>query len=592
MKKFSLKFKLLSLTAFLLLISAIISVISYIGENEVIKDYTVVTDKSFPNSTIVLQMSANNRLKRIEILHLASPLASEELKKAAVSNIEIASKLDLELHEKYIAVGFQPGEEAVYNSFRKTIEEMMPMYKKVVDLSTKSDAASLAEINDIVFVKIQPMAAESRKALQLLLEFHSKSAAEATQHAKDTGAFVNMLIIGVATGLGTLGMIASFMFSSSLSNTLSQISAALDKSSSQVSSAAGQIASSSVELSQAATEQAASLQETSSSVEEMSSMVNVNFENSKKASENSLMSKRQAERGQMVVQEMVDSMAKIDVSNNNIMEQINRSNEQMAEIVKVIQEIGTKTKVINDIVFQTKLLSFNASVEAARAGEQGKGFAVVAEEVGNLAQMSGNAAKEISEMLAASVSKVESIVSETKTKVDVLVADGREKVKAGAKIAVECGEVLAEIVSNVANVSTMAGEITNASDEQSKGIQEITKAMGQLDQVTQTNSATSQETASAAEELSAQADSLKNQVLNLVAVISGSAAPVRTSSNISKLPVTHKKEIDDHLNVLPIKKVTKPEPKIAVKAVNPEPKKIIGGKDSVPSYDHPGFEDV
>jgi methyl-accepting chemotaxis protein len=78
------------------------------------------------------------------------------------------------------------------------------------------------------------------------------------------------------------------------------------------------------------------------------------------------------------------------------MNQINYSNEQMSEIVKVIQEIETKTKVINDIVFQTKLLSFNASVEAARAGEQGKGFAVVAEEVGNLAQMSGNAAKEIS----------------------------------------------------------------------------------------------------------------------------------------------------------------------------------------------------
>jgi methyl-accepting chemotaxis protein len=113
--------------------------------------------------------------------------------------------------------------------------------------------------------------------------------------------------------------------------------------------------------------------------------------------------------------------------------------------------------------------------------------------------------------------------------------------------------------------------------------------MGQLDQVTQTNSATSQETASAAEELSAQADSLKNQVLTLVAVINGSVAPV--SSNSSKLSSTHKKD-NEHLDVVPMKKATNPAPKMASKAKNSEKKKVISGKDSVPSYDHPGFEDV
>jgi methyl-accepting chemotaxis protein len=89
---------------------------------------------------------------------------------------------------------------------------------------------------------------------------------------------------------------------------------------------------------------------------------------------------------------------------------MNKSNDEISSIVKVIAEIGDKTKVINDIVFQTKLLSFNASVEAARAGEQGKGFAVVAEEVGNLATMSGKAAEEISSMLGDSMGKVELIV--------------------------------------------------------------------------------------------------------------------------------------------------------------------------------------
>jgi methyl-accepting chemotaxis protein len=602
LKNFSLKFKLLSLSVFLVLISGVIGGVAYWSTNEVTKDYNVVTN-SIPRISNMLQVAANFRLSRIEVLHLASPSASAELKNASVSNLEKTLAADKELHDKYMAIEFLPNEQELYSNYRKTIDQMNALFNKALELHKKGDPASFSELTDILYVQIPPIGEENISALNALRDFHHEAADRATNEAKETGAFANMLIIVIGLGLGSIGLIASFIFSGTLSKTLSQISDALDQSSSQVSSAASQIASSSEELSQAATEQAASLQETSSSVEEMSSMVNINFENSKKASENSQMSKKQAERGQVVVQEMVSAMAKIDVSNNNIMEQINYSNDQMAEIVKVIQEIGTKTKVINDIVFQTKLLSFNASVEAARAGEQGKGFAVVAEEVGNLAQMSGNAAKEISEMLAASVNKVESIVNETKTKVDVLVADGREKVKAGAKVAEECGQVLAEIVSNVANVSTMAGEITNASDEQSKGIQEITKAMGQLDQVTQTNSATSQETASAAEELSAQANSLKNQVLTLVSVINGAAVPVKVSSNLPKSSASAQKKdkVSDHSNVVHIKKSEKPAPalesaptpaKEAVKAKTTEVKKIVGGRDSVPSYDHPGFEDV
>jgi methyl-accepting chemotaxis protein len=187
----------------------------------------------------------------------------------------------------------------------------------------------------------------------------------------------------------------------------------------------------------------------------------------------------------------------------------------------VISDIGDKTKVINDIVFQTKLLSFNASVEAARAGEQGKGFAVVAEEVGNLARMSGNAAKEISDMLDQSILKVRTIVQETKSSVQNLVEQGKSKVASGSEIAKECGHVLEEIVVSVSTVSRMSGEISVASSEQAQGVQEITKAVHQLDEVTQKNSATTHETATAAQHLASQADSLKHIVENLVMTVDG-----------------------------------------------------------------------
>jgi methyl-accepting chemotaxis protein len=313
-------------------------------------------------------------------------------------------------------------------------------------------------------------------------------------------------------------------------NALRAVAAALSESGNQVGAASQEIVSSSQELSQAATEQASSLQETAASIEEMSAMVTRNTENSKRTASTSTDSQSKADEGKGAVARMAQSMEEIDRSNGEIMVQIEQSNHQMEEVVKVIRGIGEKTKVINDIVFQTKLLSFNASVEAARAGEHGKGFAVVAEEVGNLAQMSGNAAKEISEMLEGSVNQVESMVHETKTKVETLIQQGKIKVESGIKVARQCGELLTEIVTNVSDVSRMAEEIASASQEQSQGIGEINKAMAQLDQVTQQNATTSVEVSDSAEKLSAQAETMRGAVRQLVGTLDGESSVQKHAS--------------------------------------------------------------
>lgn len=362
----------------------------------------------------------------------------------------------------------------------------------------------------------------------------------------------------------------------------------LSSNSEQVSSASTQIASASESLSQAATEQAASLEQTAASIEEMSSMINKNSDNSRLSSEASQASANTAHKGQEVVTQMIQSISDINESNNLIMKQINDSNAQISEIVKVISEIGNKTKVINEIVFQTKLLSFNASVEAARAGEHGKGFAVVAEEVGSLAVMSGNAAKEITEMLDGSIQKVEGIVNETKSKVEHLISDGKSKVERGTQIAHRCGEVLEEIVQNVGRVSSMSNDISMASKEQAQGISEITKAMAQLDQVTQQNAATSEEAASSAEELSAQAESLQAAVDELVRTIEGGKAKAASSA----LRGSSKKA---HLSVVksyPLKSERK-APKRNEKVVPLSQPMVANGSDSsMPSFDDPRFKDV
>jgi methyl-accepting chemotaxis protein len=304
----------------------------------------------------------------------------------------------------------------------------------------------------------------------------------------------------------------------------------LDDNSTKVTATSKQIATSADNLSQAATEQAASLEETAASIEEFNQMVQSNLDAAKRAATISGVSQASAEKGKQVVGEMMRAIGEIDSSNAQIMNQVEQSNLQIGEITKVIAEIGNKTKVINDIVFQTKLLSFNASVEAARAGEHGKGFAVVAEEVGNLAEMSGVASKEISSMLDESIRKVEGIVNDTRTKVEVLIRSGKEKVEVGTRIAEECSAVLIEIVSKVSEVTDMSQSIAHASQEQALGVDQISRAMHQIDQVTQTNASAAESTAAAAEELSGQSIDLRELIVNLTHIVKGQSTGIEVGA--------------------------------------------------------------
>jgi methyl-accepting chemotaxis protein len=238
-------------------------------------------------------------------------------------------------------------------------------------------------------------------------------------------------------------------------------------------------------------------------------MIQMNSDNARKTADVATSSHTSALRGKEVVETMIRAI-----------QDINTSNDEISEIVKVIGEIENKTTIINDIVFQTRILSFNASIEAARAGEHGRGFAVVAEEVGKLAEMSGHAAKEISDLLAGSIRKVERLVTANK-----------EKVGTGTQVASDCGGVLEEILLNVQSVKAMAEQISNASNEQAQGIQEITKAMNQLDQGTHQNAASSEQAATSSEGLSRQAESLRGVVTSLVVAVQG-GVPLSASSLI------------------------------------------------------------
>ena len=237
----------------------------------------------------------------------------------------------------------------------------------------------------------------------------------------------------------------------------------------EVTNASAEISTSTTDLSQRTEEQAASLEETSAAMEELSATVKKNAENAQQASQSATATRDVADRGGQVVAKAVEAMAKIEDSSRKI-----------SDIIGVIDEIAR----------QTNLLALNAAVEAARAGEAGRGFAVVASEVRSLAQRSSQAAKDITD----------------------LITNSNGQVKDGVELVNRAGASLSEIVESIKNVATIVADIANASLEQATGIEQINKALTQMDEVTQQNSALVEENAATAKTLEHQAKAMDEQV--------------------------------------------------------------------------------
>ncbi|MEN0059129.1 MAG: methyl-accepting chemotaxis protein [Bdellovibrio sp.] len=398
---------------------------------------------------------------------------------------------------KYEATPSLPEETEFYKPFKEVSRDYIALNAKIIEELKKNTPEADARV--VLWTRggiWQQQGSIARTAFGKITDFYAERSIQLNAEQKAQRAQAELWSGVIGGGACVLLMVVLLSIAHRLAKSVGNISEKINEAGSQVTAAIEQLSAAGQSLSHSSTQAAASLEETVASLEEMTSMVSLNSDNAKQASSLSVASRESAERGQNEIQSLVSSMNDISQSSRKIEEIIN---------------------VIDDIAFQTNLLALNAAVEAARAGEQGKGFAVVADAVRALAQRSAEAAKDITQ----------------------LIKDSVDKIDRGTHIADKSGTVMSEIVNSVKKVSDLAEEIATSSNEQKTGIQQISKAMNDLDASSQSNAASSEEIASTAEEISSQSMQMQKMMEDLTIVVNGANnAPPALKPEKKKAPPT------------------------------------------------------
>jgi methyl-accepting chemotaxis protein len=449
----------------------VVSIYNLAGLNRITQ--VIITDPLPGMATMATARAATLTVRGDVWRHMSE---SDPSKRAEIErSIEENKSKSAQALQQYEPTISTADDRALYDRLKPAWKQFMDVLPGVLALSRAGKAEQAREKYD---AEAQASFDTAKDLLQAEVQLNQTNGEKDAAESQQTyGKTLWVLVITLA--LCSLGGAAlAFIVIRGMNKTLRQTVTDLFEGSDQVASAAGQVASSSQSLAQGSSEQAASLEETSASSEEINSMARKNTENSRSAAELVTQSQQKFVETNRSLDQMVVAMG-----------EINTQSDKIAKIIKVIDEIA----------FQTNILALNAAVEAARAGEAGMGFAVVADEVRNLAQRCAQAAKDTATLIEESIAKS----NDGKVKVDQVAA------------------AIRTITEESAKVKTLVDEVNLGSEEQVRGIEQIGKAIIQMEQVTQGTAASAEESASAAEELNAQSETLKDIVARLTSMVGG-----------------------------------------------------------------------
>lgn len=360
-----------------------------------------------------------------------------------------------------------------------------------------------------------------------------------------------MTLFLTVSGILNIALIIYILTSSKQTNGIKGIIKLIQKFSESLLASSHQVGHVSRDLSEASKEQSDHLQRIVSASHEINSMVERTSQTTENLKSESIRLGDEAKEGRSIVSVLVSSTAELKKGNEHFKNEIDKSIEDLNRALMAIENIAEKTKLINEIVFQTKLLSFNASVEAARAGEQGKGFAVVAEEVGKLAQMSGNVSNEIAMIVNSSLATVKETIGQTKVKVDRLTGDTLRMTDRNYDLVSQCDKIFGRIDHQITNTLELVEQINVASHEQLLGVNDLNGAILHLQEVADRNLLVASQAGEHSQEFSHQASDLVENVNTVFKILRLHQGKVQLDRFVwNDRLVTKIKLIDDEHQVL------------------------------------------
>ena len=525
MRNFSLKYKITFAVMLICIVLSALSVFTLYRNNSSTQKYQKISSDNFPKVMLLGDILANFRGIRIEVRSLPLPGNTGDDKKRHMKNAaQYIKNVEKSLTKLLGDYSFDDTGKMYNAQISKHIGIFKKFGQEIFDLYNSGVQKNIDKANERIRMECP---VKAKKVIAPLEEFLShqvkrnrslvaKANSMQKQTLKITAIFIACCFL--------FSILFGVLFSRSISKKISDTIASLTNNYKSVDGSSKSLLSQSFDLKKSSDNASKTLKHAIKTITEITEMLRKSTELAKKSEKTATESNLVAREGSKSVELMTSSIEDISKIVQEISKEIQNNGENLSKIVEVISNINEKTTVINDIVFQTKLLSFNASVEAARAGEHGKGFSVVAEEVGNLASMSGKAAEEITVMLENSKKQVEDIVHTTEKNMTSLSQKSQITVENGKQVAKNCKDSLNEIHKKITSVSEMVKQISIASIEQSAGIDDFTNHMRTIDTVINENTSSAKKSTSEAETLKDRANDLNSDISSLLHIVNGDKA--------------------------------------------------------------------
>jgi methyl-accepting chemotaxis protein len=526
MKSLTISQRIIFLSSILTFIAGLIGYFSFEGGQKMRLTYEEILNQSLAKQQLSQEIFLEFREARIHALLSVTVGATEEKIKNSLDYMEKAKSKIFTMMKNYEKIPFRAEEEDFWVEVKNKWSNYSGILKQIEEYHVnKVDDRDL--LFKIVHVDCPKAAIELKNSFEELMSFHEKRIQLQKDQVTRESSSGLMITLYLALASIVFGCFFSFFTIKSVNTALMGIVTKVIEVTSKLNTTSEELTSSSQQLSTSAQEQASSTEEISSNLEEITGMVGATIKET-----------NQTVKLSQEITKLVDSGTKSMEVLEKSMDEISEANLKVERLVSLIEEIGNKTEIIDEIVFQTRLLSFNASVEAERAGEYGRGFAVVAQEVGNLAQMSGKSATEIGEIVKRSVKEAQEVV-----------ALNKNKVGSGVESSKLTSEKLRSIATHVKEIHEAVVEVQKASEEQNTGIKQINTSIQLIGQSTQENASASENLYLGSQVLVDQGKALEKSVEELQVIVYGKTKksdvkiPQNSLNNVVNLPKPLKKEL-------------------------------------------------